>query len=114
MRRLGVRPCTAAFDRGSLVAVRPADREAYASVVGALMAPGGRVLLVTVEHAGLEGGRPGPPFSVSPAQVRALFERDFVVELLHREDQADEWRSRGVHEFHEAAFLLTRRQGGSE
>ena len=65
-------------------------------------------------HSGNPRSAARPPAvhsSASPAQVRALFERDFVVELLHREDQADEWRSRGVHEFHEAAFLLTRRQG---
>ncbi|CAK8994838.1 unnamed protein product [Durusdinium trenchii] len=54
-------PFEAAFDRGSLVAVEPDDRKPYATALTHLMAPGGRVLLVTVEHDGF-GERKGPPY----------------------------------------------------
>eukprot|EP00435_Cladocopium_sp_Y103_P040059 s1194_g10.t2 len=52
-------PFEAAFDRGSLVAIEPDDRERYA--LTHLMASGGRVLLVAVEHDGF-GQRKGPPY----------------------------------------------------
>ena len=68
-RALGVLAFDTAFDRGALVAVTPLDREAYARTLSSLMGPNARVLLVVVEHEGLEDGRKGPPFSVSPSEV---------------------------------------------
>ena len=54
-------PFEAAFDRGSLVAVEPSDRERYAAALTHLMAPKGRVLLVAVEHDGFANQK-GPPY----------------------------------------------------
>jgi len=107
-------PFQAALDRGSLVAIRPSDRPRYARVLADLVAPGGRVLLVAVEHDAFADGRLGPPFEVTEADVRALYEDKFEVQLLLREDRLDKdagMRARGLTRFHECAYLLTRRGG---
>lgn len=87
LRALGLGgPFDAAFDRASLVAMDPADRAAYAATLRDLMADGGRVLLVTVEHDrfddGAGGRRAGPPYSVSEADVRELYGEDFDVRAI--------------------------------
>ena len=98
-----------AFDRGGLVAVEPADRPQYASNLASLLKPGGRVLLVTVEHE----PKFGPPHSVGEEEVRALFGKAFDVALLSKEDKLDAeptWRKRGATEFSEVAYMLTRKK----
>ena len=107
-----VRP--GAFDRGGLVAVNPADRPAYAATLARLVAPRGRVLLVAVEHPPFKNGSLGPPFNVGPEEVMALFEGNFEVELLRREDRLpleSVWAKRGCSFFNEATYLLTRKAG---
>ena len=104
----------AAFDRGGLVAVNPADRPAYAATLARLVAPRGRVLLVAVEHPPFKNGSLGPPFNVGPEEVMALFEGNFEVELLRREDRLpleSVWAKRGCSFFNEATYLLTRKAG---
>jgi thiopurine S-methyltransferase len=98
-----------AFDRGGLVAVEPGDRPQYASNLASLLKPGGRILLVTVEHE----PKFGPPHSVEEAEVRALFGKAFDIVLLSKEDKLDAepvWRKRGATEFSEAAYMLTRKR----
>jgi len=100
-------PFEAAFDRGSLVAVAPNSRPEYALALSNLIAPGGRVLLVTVEHDAFSNGSLGPPFEVTESDVHTLFASDFDVRLLLREDQFEKdptWRKRGATRFHEASI----------
>ncbi|CAE8652668.1 unnamed protein product [Polarella glacialis] len=105
-------PFDAAFDRGSLVAVQPSERVRYAEVLSNLMAPGGKVLLVAVEHDAFADGRLGPPFEVTEAEVASLFGSTFAVKLLQREDRLEQdagMKRRGVSRFHECIYLLTKR-----
>ena len=65
------------WDRASLVALDPAQRQLYAARITAAMAPRG-VMLLQVLHR--EKGAPlalqgGPPFSVTEADVKALYGR---------------------------------------
>ena len=65
------------WDRASLVALDPVQRQRYAACITAAMAPRGVMLLqVLLRQAGaplaLQGG---PPFSVSEADVKALYGR---------------------------------------
>jgi len=109
-------PFDAAFDRGGLVAVQPGDRPRYAQALAALLRPGGRLLLVTVEHDPFANGNLGPPFEVTEKEVSALFAGDFEVRLLKREDRyaVDEgMRARGCTRFFECGYLLTRKDGRS-
>jgi len=73
----------AAFDRGGLVAVAPADRAAYALTLATLLKPGvGRLLLVCTEHPPFTGGSLGPPHSVDKSEVERLFGGAFTIEPL--------------------------------
>ena len=65
------------WDRASLVALDPLQRQRYAALITAAMAPRG-VMLLQVLHR--QAGSPlalqgGPPFSVSEADVKALYGR---------------------------------------
>mmetsp|Transcript_11449 Transcript_11449/g.15399 ORF Transcript_11449/g.15399 Transcript_11449/m.15399 type:complete len:148 (-) Transcript_11449:62-505(-) len=105
-------PFDAAFDRGGLVAVAPGERRRYAEALASLLQPGGRLLLVTVEHDAFADGRLGPPFEVTEGEVRTLFGGSFEIRLLRREDRfhADAgMRARGCTRFNECAYLLTRK-----
>jgi len=104
-------PFNAAFDRGSLVAVRPADRFQYMTTLSHLIAPGGKVLLQVFEHDPFEDGRLGPPFEVTEAQLRELCAGKFDVRPLSRRDALDDipyMREVGVTYFTECVYLLQR------
>jgi thiopurine S-methyltransferase len=65
------------WDRASLVALDPVQRQRYAACITAAMAPRG-VMLLQVLHR--QAGAPlalqgGPPFSVTEADVKALYGR---------------------------------------
>ena len=65
------------WDRASLVALDPVQRQLYAERITAAMAPRG-VMLLQVLHR--QAGAPlalqgGPPFSVTEADVKALYGR---------------------------------------
>ena len=68
----------AIYDRASLVAIRPEMREKYIAVMQRLIAPGGKILLVTVEH---DTGT-GPPFSIPETDVLLLYEGQGWVESV--------------------------------
>ena len=82
---------TAVFDRGSLVAIEPDMREKYLNVMKRVVAPGGKILLVTVEH---DEGK-GPPFSIKDEDVRRLYETQewvaSVRQLNPENKQADDF-----------------------
>lgn len=79
------------YDRASLVAIEPKLREAYVDIQGALLQPGGRILLVVLERKGTEEGmKKGPPFSVSESTVRQLFESKNWCESLTMLEQTDQ------------------------
>mmetsp|Transcript_52625 Transcript_52625/g.79862 ORF Transcript_52625/g.79862 Transcript_52625/m.79862 type:complete len:315 (-) Transcript_52625:86-1030(-) len=83
----------AMFDRGSLVAIDPKMRQAYLDIIGKLMAPGGKILLVSVERRGtdLEAVKKGPPFSISEGDVREMYEGLDWVESVTLLDAKDEF-----------------------
>lgn len=96
------------FDRAALVAMDPARREQYARHLSLLTVPGGGVLLINLRHDLPDG----PPHSVEPEEVTALFRDDFGVELLARRDVLDDephFRSRGATRFVEETYWLERR-----
>ena len=76
--------CEAVFDRAALIALPPELRERYVREVYTLLPSGCGGLLVTLAFP--QEQKPGPPFSVPEREVRALFERDWTVELLARRD----------------------------
>jgi thiopurine S-methyltransferase len=102
----------ALYDRAALIALPPATRERYARSLAALLPPGSRMLLITIEYP--EGEIEGPPFSVPEQSVHALFDEHFTVTLLTTDDAlADEenerFRKRGMTELVERVYALERR-----
>uniref|UniRef100_UPI0037E98669 probable thiopurine S-methyltransferase n=1 Tax=Semicossyphus pulcher TaxID=241346 RepID=UPI0037E98669 len=82
----------AIWDRGSLVAINPRDREKYAALITSLMAKDCRYLLDTLLY------NPelyaGPPFLVPDEQVQSLYGSSCNIELMQSEDILTE-RTRG-------------------
>ncbi|XP_056270210.1 probable thiopurine S-methyltransferase [Pseudoliparis swirei] len=78
----------AIWDRGSLVAINPRDREKYAALITSLMAKDCRYLLDTFLY------NPelyqGPPFMVPDEQVASLFGSECDVAALHSHDALTE------------------------
>ncbi len=82
------------YDRAAVVALPESKRVAYAQRVRSLLAPGGRILQVTLEH----DTPSGPPFSVVRKELSRLY-GDLEIEELACDDIIDEvprFRERGL------------------
>lgn len=102
--------CAAAYDRAALIALPPEMRERYVRGPLALLPAGCRGLLVTLEYPQRE--KAGPPFSVNADAVRALYGRDWELELLARRDILAEqpgFAAEGVTQLQTSAWRLERR-----
>uniref|UniRef100_A0A7S0PMV1 Thiopurine S-methyltransferase n=1 Tax=Micromonas pusilla TaxID=38833 RepID=A0A7S0PMV1_MICPS len=76
----------AVWDRGALVAVEPSLRDRYASSLAARLAPGGRMLVVSVSYDP-NAGCAGPPHNVPHEELVRLYEsRGCEVTLLGSEE----------------------------
>jgi thiopurine S-methyltransferase len=98
------------YDRAALIALPPAMRQRYAAHLAGLLVPGTRGLLITLEYP--QDKMDGPPFSVPVAEVHALFEPDFTIELLERQDVLAanaRFAERGIDHLYEGVFRLERR-----
>jgi thiopurine S-methyltransferase len=108
----------AIWDRGSMVAIPLEMREKYVEVIGKLIAPGGRIMLVSLERRGEEEAmKRGPPFSLTEEVVRGLFESQDWVESVTMVQQTDQLethtqereRYEGLDQLLETAFLIQAR-----
>lgn len=72
------------YDRAALVALPPELRAQYARHLATILPDVARMLLVTIEFD--QTKRPGPPFSIGEADVRALYEPSFTIEMLNTDD----------------------------
>lgn len=106
----------AIWDRASMVAIPPSLRENYVDVLGKVITPGGRILLVSLERQGEEEAtKRGPPFSMADKVVRGYFERQDWVEsmaLIQQTDQLeknpeDRKRYEGLDKLLENVYLIT-------
>ena len=79
-------PMDAGWDRGALVAVEPSLRDRYASALVTRLAPGGRMLVVSVSYDP-NAGCAGPPHNVPHEELVRLYEsRGCEVTLLGSEE----------------------------
>ncbi|XP_034017245.1 probable thiopurine S-methyltransferase [Thalassophryne amazonica] len=96
----------AIWDRGSLVAINPGDREKYAALIMSLMAKDCRYLLDTLIY------NPelykGPPFFVPDEQVHHLFGNSCFIELLQSVDAfTEKAKAWGLTALTENVHLIT-------
>lgn len=98
------------YDRAALVAL-PADmRRRYVERLAQLLPSGARGLLLTHDYDQAE--MEGPPFSVPPMEVEALYGAAFDIEPVSRHDSLPanpRFRERGLSSFFESCFRLRRR-----
>ncbi|WP_419414623.1 thiopurine S-methyltransferase [Pontibacter sp. JAM-7] len=78
------------YDRAALVAMPEAMRLRYAETLVALLPPGVKMLLVTLQRATAEG----PPFTVNDDEVIKLFQGRFKLQRLDQRQAEDrpEWQ----------------------
>lgn len=95
------------YDRAALVALRPDDRERYAALLAALIRPRGKLLLVTLDYD--PSKMSGPPHSVSPAEVEALFSSFGTITELERAsiiESEPRFAARGLDWMTQAVFEI--------
>jgi thiopurine S-methyltransferase len=98
---------SAVYDRASLIALPPEMRERYVRHLVNILPPATQILLVTVDYPQPE--MQGPPFSVTSAEVEALYREHAGVRLLEQADvlaQNPRFRERGLSRLRENIFLL--------
>ncbi len=95
---------TAVYDRAALIALPPAMRVDYAHKMAELLPAGAHILQITMEYA--EGALEGPPFSVTEAELRSLYEDHF--EITRRAEWNDQEGPRGAR-ISEKVYSLRRR-----
>jgi thiopurine S-methyltransferase len=94
------------YDRAGLIALAPNTRSAYVRQLKSLLAPGGVMLLISLEYDSKK--MDGPPFTVPESEVRKLF-IDFRVEKLHEHDCIDEearFKERGLDWMKEIVYRI--------
>lgn len=79
--------CEGVYDRAALIALPLEQRVHYAAQLSEFLPFGAQMLLVTTAYP--EGALDGPPFSVSPDEVRALYGARWEIEELSRGPAAD-------------------------
>ena len=102
------------WDRASLVALDPAQRAKYVATLTAALKPGGTVLLQVLHReagaaAVLAGG---PPFSVSPADVQALYGKAFDIKKLESTDAMSSnprFKASGLTKVSQVTYLLVKK-----
>lgn len=102
----------AVYDRAALVALPPDLRRRYVVHMQAALPERSATLLITFEYPQHEFD--GPPFSVSPGAVDALYSATRTIELVESVDALrDEsgLAARGATALAEHAFLLTETRG---
>ena len=77
----------AIWDRAAFVALRPSDRDRYASHLREFLRPDGRILLSTIFYDGSK--MEGPPFSVPATEVHRRFGNSLSVEKLEESINTD-------------------------
>lgn len=98
---------SAIYDRAALIALPPPMRSQYVHHLAQIQPGAAATLLITIEYPPHQ--IKGPPFSVTPDEVRALYEPTHLVEHIDsREALGDDdgLAQRGLTELTEHAFLL--------
>lgn len=102
--------CGAFYDRAALIALPAPMRERYVHEVYGKLPGGCRGLLITLSYP--PGEMDGPPFAVDDAEVHRLFDAEWHVELLEREDilaTQPGFAEQGVTALHNATYRLVKR-----
>lgn len=104
-------PCAALYDRAALIALPPAMRQVYVQHLQQLLPSGCLGMLLSLEYD--QQKAEGPPFSVEPAEVQALYSPGWAVKDLQRIDEIARANPRllasGITELYERVYWLRKR-----
>ena len=107
LKHENVAPFKAIYDRGSIVAIDPPEREKYVNHLMFFLEPGGRLLLITLEYD--QKQMTGPPFSVTANEIEMLLAPFGILELLETNDILDDrLRNKGLDVTLERVFQLVK------
>lgn len=98
----------AVYDRASMVALPPNMRKRYVHHMLHILPPATQILLVSFDYPASEMS--GPPFAVSPDEVKSLYYKKAEIRLLAQIDvlqQNPRFQQRGLSRLQESIFLLT-------
>ena len=102
--------CAGFYDRAALIALPAPLRQRYVDEVYAALPGGCRGLLVSLEYP--PGELEGPPFAVDGTQVLALYQRDWSIAVMERQDilaNQPAFQAQGLTSMHNTAYRLQRR-----
>lgn len=100
---------TGVFDRAALVALPTELRQQYAQHLQRILPEATKILLVSFEYDQAEMS--GPPFSVTEAEVRKLYQDTYTIECLLQVailEENPQFQARGLTHLHEKVYLLQR------
>lgn len=98
----------AVHDRAALIALDRPTRARYAAHLREQLAPGAKILLITLEYD--QAQMAGPPYAVLGEEVGALFGAAFEIEPLDSRDISEpRFKDQGVTAMREVAYALTLR-----
>jgi thiopurine S-methyltransferase len=101
--------CAGVYDRAALIAL-PADmRKRYAAHLSQFLPGHCQILLITLDYA--QDEMDGPPFAVGEAEVDAIYEQDWAIEVLERRNTLSEepgLAARGMTALQTTAYRLRR------
>lgn len=95
------------FDRASLVALPESLRERYVDHMTKYIHSGVPILLVTLEYD--QTVMSGPPFSVDEDEINALYDNDYSIKQLYRNniiEQENHFKSKGLDAMFESVYLM--------
>jgi thiopurine S-methyltransferase len=94
------------YDRAALIALSPETRPAYGGHLQSLMRDGGQGLLIDLEYDPSQ--MHGPPYTVSEAEVRRVFNAFHCEKLSEADvlDQEPRFKARGLTWMKESAYHL--------
>jgi thiopurine S-methyltransferase len=109
-----VGPVDGAYDRAALIALPPETRQAYGPHLVSLLAPGARLLVVTIDYDGTKMS--GPPFCIPKDEPPRIFAKAGEGELLSELDilnrfEESRWRERGMDWVMERVWLFSKGKG---
>jgi thiopurine S-methyltransferase len=98
------KPFDALYDRASLVALPPNERQAYVKHTKSLLKPGAAQLLLTLEYD--QSMASGPPYSVMPEEVLGYWAGlQRVGDRSDTENMPPKFREAGINDLIEAVWV---------
>lgn len=99
--------CKLVYDRAALIALDATPRLRYIEKMQSIIGESTDMMLITLDYNQAE--MDGPPFAVSPAEVKRHYEQRFQIDQLQQTqilDESPRWRKKGLTSLIETVYCL--------